>query len=203
MKLAVSHEGVTVTLEAPAAAVIEPRAFDASSVPGAAIVLSRAWDLGAARFDVVCVRAPSRGWVPGLEGAILDGASAKVRAAADLASLAPGPIEPHGDAFEQSFSGQGSTVSARGRHYLGFIAPDRDALACSAVCTAANSTSCDAALASLQLDAHFMAPPAPGLLARTVSFAVAHPRPALASAALVTLAAAALLLHYRPRPRRY
>ena len=179
------------------------RAPSVLPVPGAAVVLSAAWLRGPTRFEVACARAPTRIWVPGLEGVVLDAASATVRRVTELSTLAVTPLGPEGGLERQSFSGQSSDRSAVGRHLLGFLGEARDVVVCTAVCTTSlasrASAGCDAWLESLRVEAAFVNAPAPGWLVRRGFEAAEHPRVAAAGVAAIGLLLCALLLARRPR----
>lgn len=196
--------GITIALQLEdTAQALTPRSFDISTVPRARVVLSRAWQTSEVRIDIACVQAGSTGWVGGLQGALLDGASGKVRAALDLRSLSPAAIVRDGARYRQSFVGEGSGVYARGWHLFGFVSPDRDALLCTAVCSASRATWCEAPLESVRVEARFVEPPAAGLFARAVLGLAHHPWAAFAGCVLFALVVVTLLLRFRPRSQRF
>jgi hypothetical protein len=193
--------GVRIEVELAGARELPPPQFD-PALPGASILLRGAWQSGLARLDLACVTAPARGWLPGLQDTVLDAASAKLREAAGLAELSAGPIARRERYFEQPIEWRGDGVIARGRHVLGFIGAERDALVCSMVCTARAGTSCDEPMSSFRLAADFVNEPEPGFMARAVASVIRAPRLAAATGAGWVIVAVGLLLYFRPRPRR-
>jgi hypothetical protein len=179
--------------------------IDLSTVAGAQLALQRAYSLpNEGSLEVACVRAAADLWVPGLEQAVLAGASAMVRDWAGLSTLEPGAITSVDGHWQQPFEGsvaQPQSRSASGRHVLGFLGPDGDAMICSLVCAAPPpAEQCRELSAGLQVQGALSLPPAPGMIGTTLSFAAAHPPAALSVAAVLVLVVAALIVIRRPRP---
>ncbi|MBM4357616.1 MAG: hypothetical protein FJ096_05840 [Deltaproteobacteria bacterium] len=189
--------------DASAAAAREP---DLSSVPGARLLLSAAWERAGTRSDAACVAVPLPTWLPGLETALLDGASSRARVAAGLDALTPGPVERLGDRISQGFEGRASDVVARGRHVLGFRSGGRELVACTVVCTerrsASSSARCEVDEPQVRVLAAFEAEPSPGLIVRLLLGAAERPRLALGAVGVGLVLVAALLVWRRPRPGR-
>jgi hypothetical protein len=194
--------GLVVSVDLDGAPVtIEPRRLDITMVPGARVTAAVAWQAGRTRLDVVCAQARVPLWVPGLERAVLDGASARVQAELALPNLVARTAIQVGVRHEQPFDADGPEVAVRGRHVFAFVTP-RDAMSCTAVCISALASDCDAATQSLRIDGEFVAPAVSGF-ARMLP--VVAQRPWLAASACLgaALMVVASLLVFRPRPRRF
>ena len=195
--------GLSLTLDIDGARAVAPRPFDTSGVPGLVPVVSGAWLREEARIELVCVSAPTRVWVPGLEQTLLDAASAKARAFAELTSLVVTSNTREGPVVHRGVSGESGERTALGRHVLGFVGPASDVVICTALCSApkgaATSAGCETRLDSLRVEAAFVAAPTPGWLVRRATEAAEHPRVALGGVAAVALVACAVLLFRRPR----
>ncbi len=202
----VAADQVQLAIPLPDGAQEEPTSpVDLSAVPGAKLALQRAYRLpGGGAVELVCATAAADLWVPGLEGAVLAGASAMVRERAGLSALSSEPIESVAGHWQQSFAGsaaQPSPVLASGRHVLGFVGADRDALVCSLVCSAPPPADpCFALSAGLEVRGPLGPPPEPGMGGAMLSWAAAHPLAALLIAGAVGLMVVAQILIRRPRP---
>lgn len=182
-----------------------PTPIDLSALHGAELVVQRAWALPrAGTTEVACVRAPAHLWVPGLEGAVLAGASAKVRERAGLSVLTPGAVEAVDGHWEQSFGGGVSRpdpLVAAGRHVFGFVDDGADGLLCTMICVAPPPAEpCTLLVAGLRIEGELEPPPAPGMAAATLALVAARPRTVLAVGGLFALLVAVILVLRRARP---
>jgi len=200
--------GPTLSLELGASPQIASlRELDLGAVPGASVLLQTCWRLDAAStVELACLQAPASHWVAGLEDAVLDGASAAVRAAGGLAWLEAGSPHPVGDHLEQVFrgagGGSGADRQAAGRHWLGTSGDGSKIVLCTLACESvgADSQSCEQATSGAIGSAFGPLPP-PGAAVRAVTWAVGHPG-TLALLALGLLVLLVALVHrVRPRPR--
>ncbi len=197
--------GVELEVAGDDVRALDPAAPDLSSMPGARLVLAAAWESHGARSDAVCatVRLPT--WVPGLEGAVLDAASAKARSAGRFDALSPGPLARTEEAIEQPFEATSRGTVARGRHVVGFLEEGRALLACTVLCSEPRvedaKARCDGG-SQVRVLAPFVAEPQPGIVVRALLAAAERPRHALVVASLVGLALVAVVLWSRPRPGR-
>ena len=200
---------VGLGLELPAGAIAaDVGPLDLSSAPGAALALHQAWKLAdGGGLELACVHAPASRWIPGLEDAVLGAASAMVRSHTGWGSFSPGDVRPVGGHLEQSFSlpadGPGAAATGTGRHLLGFAGRPPQVVLCSLVCTSsASATAADCAQVAGSVTSHGLgAAPPPGWLASALGWAARSPQLTLGAAGLCALAAVALLLRFRPRPR--
>ena len=112
----------------PHASVERPLELDASAVPGASVLLVKAWSWTGSRLDVACVSGTAALWIDGLEGPLLDAAAAAVSRQLSLANLELSAVEPLDPGYRQRFEADG----IRGVSLLGFH--DGDALMCGVVC---------------------------------------------------------------------
>ncbi|MCC6521464.1 MAG: hypothetical protein IT373_02270 [Polyangiaceae bacterium] len=195
---------VAVSLSLPAdARAAEPTPVDLSVAPGAELGLARAWQLaGGARAELVCVHAPPTRWAPGLERAVLDGATAVARRLAGFATTVPGPVSEADAVVTQPFELAAPGRHALGRHALGFAAPHRTVVLCTVACTERDGGGPCAPLAeSLVLSGSLGPPPEGSLVTRALLWSATHPWPALGGLGLLTLLLAGLVLWRRPRPR--
>lgn len=224
VELRVVDGALRLSLEVPVGAVPrDPAPLDLASAPGATLDAQRAWDFGAGgRLDVACVRARADGalgWVEGLEGAVLDGASAMVRKVGGFATLHPEGPTHEGFAVHQGFHGRtaegDSGAVVEGRHVLGFAGSPPELAVCTVACVEpaplptgaagagpavrAAESSCAAVLEGLDARG-FVEPPPPGTIGRAVAWSLGHPTSAAIAAGLVVVVAIAWLLRRRPRP---
>lgn len=170
----------------PDAVSIAPLRLDVSALSGAEASASRAWQVPGGRLDLSCARADTWAWIDGLEGPLLDGASALARKHLALPSLSPGPITRDGPSWSQPFSGEAMS----GLHLLAFRGDQ--AHLCSIACRGA----CDPPTAAWQ---GISAPPAtPALIAG----AIAHPGATFGVTALLCVAVSVAILYRRPRRPR-
>ena len=190
-----------------------------AAAPGAKVAVHGApLNLAASlRLRALCATAPSDRWAPGVEELVLDRATALARGAVAGAverwEVAPSAWT--GQRFEQRFEASardgGAPIAVRGVHLLGFAGPDRVALLCTALCAepgpdpaarvAAPPGHCAPILDALALEGALAPPPPPSLLARGILQAAEHPAPVAALLGVLAVAAVALLLARRPRPR--
>jgi len=154
--------------------------------------------------------APADGWAPGVEEILLARATQLAREAlpGDPSPLAAGDIAAVGPGFEQRFEGtlrrETEVLAVRGRHWLGFAGDPREAIVCTAICTepqAGAPGSCAGLVAAATQGGTWTEAPPPSLVARTLLLAADHPQAALGVLVAVSLAAAALVIARRPRPR--
>jgi len=190
-------EGVEVALDCPpGSAAREPRPVDLKHIPGAELLLSRAWTLpSTAELQLSCAGMPAALWLDGLEGVVLSGASALTREAAGLSSLTAGAVVKRGERFEQIFEGDAGQLHARGVHSLGFV--DDTALLCTAVCLGPPA-SCDV---EMEVSGSFRPAREASWLMHGLEQAAENPQLAVASASGLVVGLVALILARRPRPR--
>jgi len=203
-----------LTLALPRGARDAPEAalptVDVSAVAGASIALRRAFDGDdGARLYALCARAPSDRWAPGLEELVLERANAIARGALDgeVERFAAHTIEPVAGRFEQRFEGalrrDARALTVAGKHVLGFAGEARDAVLCTVMCTAPaqDAPRCEALIEAAQASGRWTEAPPPSLLIRSILLAANHPEGTLGVAGAMAIAACALLLARRPRPR--
>jgi hypothetical protein len=201
MSMSICHaapiEGVEVALDCPpGSSAREPRPVDLTHIPGAELLLSKAWTLpSTAELQLSCAGMPASLWLDGLEGVVLSGASALTREAAGLSSLTAGAVVKRGERFEQSFEGQTGQLHARGVHSLGFV--DGTALLCTAVCVGPPSN-CNV---DMKVSGAFRPARQSSWVMHGLEHAAEHPQLAVASASGLAIALVALILARRPRPR--
>ncbi|MBI4955625.1 MAG: hypothetical protein HY908_26640 [Myxococcales bacterium] len=207
MKLAVALGGrteVAVSLSVPSdARAAQPTPVDLSVAPGAELGLARAWELAdGARAELLCVHAPATRWAPGLERAVLDGATAVARRLAGFPTSVPGPVSEAEAVVAQPFELAAPGRHALGRHALGFAAPDQTVVLCTVACTEPDAGGpCALVADSLVLSGSLGPPPEGSLVTRALFWSATHPWPALAGLGLLTLLFFTLVLWRRPRPR--
>jgi hypothetical protein len=172
--------GVVLRTSIPATATpLTPR--DIASIRGVTLEHAASFTWGdAERADIACASASDAWWVGGLEGAVLDAASALVRSQLDLAAITPRAIERDGHGYRQSYRAE----AIRGAHVLGFH--DGRVL----LCTVSSTTEIDVALQGAS-----SAEPEGAL-----SVALRHPSACIALGSALVLLAAAWILRRRPRP---
>ncbi|WP_437589455.1 hypothetical protein [Sorangium sp. So ce1000] len=206
--------GLELRLSLPAGARDVPKealpAIDVSAIAGAKVTLVRGIEADGLSLRAVCVTAPSRQWVTGLEELVLDRASGLVRAGLGVGidRWEAGPIHALSQRFEQAFEGAGRAgaraVAIRGRHVLGFAGSERDAALCSLACVEpaqGAGARCGALLGATEIEGAFVAPPEPGLLARAIFLAAEQPLAATSALGVLAAAGVTVLLARRPRPR--
>lgn len=185
--------GLELTLALPSEAqAVAPPAVDLGVAPGFSLAAAQAWRWPEGEAQAICVTAEAWFWAPGLEGPVLDAASALARKTLALPTLAPDAIRPgSGPPFEQNYRGAATT----GRHWLGFRG-DR-VVVCSLSC-GGDSLAC----ARLRDDATMTseAAPPPGVILAAATDLAARPRATALGAALIAVGVAALVLWRRPRP---
>lgn len=139
---------------------------------------------------VACATRPAPLWVARLEPIVLDGMTGMVRRHLSVEGVQADASLRTDTTVTQSFKADGLV----GRHTVGFV-DTSTLLACTTVCEA--SSSCDAVLDEVQLEAGFVARE-PKLAERVVGTALQHPREAVALVLLLLLAVATRLLVKRP-----
>lgn len=168
----------------------EAPTIDMGVAPGATQLLSAGWEGEGVTLAALCVGGDAALWAPGLEGAVLDAASALARKTLRLPTLTSGPITA-GPPFEQRYSGEATS----GRHWLGFH--DGRAVVCSLSCRGETGR-CGALVERASMASEALPPPGP--LLRTATSMAAHPRVTAVGLAVVALLVAGLVLWRRPRP---
>ncbi|MBN4059197.1 hypothetical protein JYT22_00935 [Endomicrobium sp. AH-315-J14] len=183
----------------------EPVAVDLSSVPGARLVAAHAWtlDQSGSVYQLNCVAASSAPWVTGLEGAVLDGATALMRKAAGLDYAMAGPVETNGHAFERAFSGSDSGRHALGRHWLGFTEGGAELVLCSGVCLGSSEAICQEHGSGFLIDGQVSPPPPRGWFGQLVAGGLGRPEMSYLALALTGIAVASVLLKRRPTRWRW
>jgi hypothetical protein len=172
----------------------ETHEVDVSVVPGASVSAHHAWTGTDAQVELVCATAGAGPWIPGLEGAVLHGATGLVRSRAGLSSVRAGEVAHDSHGFGQRFTGDGLS----GRHLLGFADGGDVAFLCTAVCRGGG---CERVLDSLHLAGELASPPERGALVRLLSEVGDRPTAALGVGAAAIAGAIAIVLWRRPRPR--
>lgn len=206
--------GLGLRLALPAGASDAPKealpAIDVSAIAGAKVTLLRGVEADGLSLRAVCVTAPSRQWVTGLEELVLDRASGLMRGGLGVAieRWEAGPIHAQSQRFEQAFEGAGRAgaraVVIRGQHVLGFAGSEHDAALCSLAClepAQGTGARCSALLGATAFEGTFVAPPEPGLLVRTIFLAAEQPLATTAAFGVLAAAGVTVLLARRPRPR--
>jgi len=204
--------GVSLALEVPAGAVREPDdalpVIELPGLPGAWTAARLGYRSGPLTLRTACLAAPASGWAPGVEEIVLGRASQLARGALDgeVTRFDVGQAARSGPRFEQRFVGtlrRGKDVfSVHGRHWLGFAGDPRAAIACTEVCTEpVAGHACEALVSAADAQGAWLDAPPPGLVASAVLLSAHHPREAAGVLAAASIAAVALLLWRRPRPR--
>ena len=182
-------EGLELAIPLPA----EARSSVATEVdlgvaPGLSLAEAEAWRWPGSEAQVTCVVASAWFWTPGLEGPVLDAASAISRKTLALPTLHPEAIRP-GPPFEQNYSSD----DTKGRHWLGFHGDD--VVVCSLTCRGD-------ACASLRDGAQMTSdePPEPGAILSAATSLAARPRSTALAVSLLVVGVAAIVLWRRPRP---
>ena len=214
VELSAVDGALRLTLQLPegaSSAVAAP--LDLSAAPGVAVDVRRAWQFsGDGRVELACVRAAADRWVEGLEGAVLDGASATVRKLGGFASITPAGAVRAGLAVQQDFSGRTADgeigAALHGKHVLGFTGAPHQVALCTVTCVTPraeqaqqpSTVPCEHTAATLEVRGFVEAPP-PGIVSRALGWTAAHPMLVGVGTAMVVLLGVALLLRRRPRPR--
>jgi hypothetical protein len=207
---------VRLRLSLPEGSLAEPDAdlpaIDVSSIPGAALLLRRGYrGQDSTTLRVVCAGAPSDRWAPGVEELIMGRVNGVVHGAlpGDVEVFEATPLHATGARFEQGFLAKvarpgGGSLSAHGRHTLGFAGEARSAVLCTVVClepSAPEGGQCAARIAASSLEGAFTEAPPPSLLIRAILLAAERPLAMLGFAVAVALALITLVLARRPKPR--
>jgi hypothetical protein len=192
-----------VALRAPAGArEVEARELDLSVAPGARPLLQHAWQADAARIDLLCVAAEPSVWIDDLAPNVLSAATAVARDSAALGRANEGVVEYRGRRWTRGFELGDGDARIVGRHVLGFVGDDPELTLCTIACGGpAAAVPCAEIVASMRVEATFVAPPTPGIGLRLAHWAGGHPRGAASIGACLALLIAAVLLWRRPRPR--
>jgi hypothetical protein len=185
--------------------------IDVSNLPGAWIAARRGYRSEVATLRVCCAAAPASGWATGVEEIVLARATQLARGTlgGEITRFTVGESAVVGPRFEQGFEGavrHGDEVLAvRGRHWLGFAGEDpRDAIVCTLACTeseAATPGICAGLLAAATPVGAWVEAPPPSVVARALLLGAERPREAAGLLFVASLAAAALVIARRPRPR--
>jgi hypothetical protein len=172
------------------------------------VLVQRGYADGRVTLRAVCAAAPAGGWAPGIEEIVLGRATQLARQALPGAAsrFSASEAVSVGTRFELRFEAtlgpEGGILSARGRHWLGFAGEPREGLLCTVACTEpAPGTACEPLLASAAPSGTWLDPPPPNLAARALLLAATSPWEAALALAVASLAAAAVILARRPRPR--
>ncbi len=204
--------GITLRLALPEGAAPLPDAalpfVDVSTLPGARVPLRLGFaGAGGVELHAVCAAAPSDRWAPGVEELVLGRATAIAEGAlGEVERFEAREIARAGPRFEQRFEAfarrGGEPRRAIGKHVLGFAGEAREALLCTAACSEPRGGDrCAPLVESAQVEGAFSSAPPPSLLVRGVLLAAEHPGPAAVIVGAATIAAIALVLARRPRPR--
>jgi len=179
--------------EAPTASLAP---LDVSKLPGAVLVSRRAFEKGTDAVHAGCARAPSDRWVDGIQGVLFERATALALRAASVTPSALAPVESESTdrVFRQRLEGRIDDRPLSVEHALFFVGARRDVELCTVVAVGAPRP-------RLEVSGKLEAPPAPGLLLRTLVGSAEHP--VVAGTALAVLGAliVALVLWRRPRTR--
>jgi hypothetical protein len=204
--------GASLALRVPEGALPEPDealpTLDVSGLPGAWIAARRGYRDGGLTLRAVCVAAPSDAWAEGVEEIVLGRASQLARGAlgGEVTRFEVGEAKLVGPRFEQGFDGDvdrgGEALAARGRHWLGFAGEARDALVCTVACVEpAGARACKALVDAAAPVGSWTGAPPPSLAARALVLGASMPYAAAGVVAVLSVAAVAVVLARRPRPR--
>lgn len=197
----------------PEGAVAEPQgalpAVNLGGLPGVAVALRVGHRGPDATLRVLCATGPSRGFAPGVEGLLLGRASqiARVAVASEVTRFDAAEAIVVGPRVEQRFSARARTqegpVDVEGRHLFGFAGGARDAVLCTVLCTEREGSGrCAPLVEAARAEGAWLAAPPPSLWVRGILEGAAHPQAAMTMMGAATIAAAALVIARRPRPRR-
>jgi hypothetical protein len=178
-------------------------------LPGVRVVLRVGHRGPQATLRVLCAAGPSRGFAPGVEGLLLGRASqiARGAVAGEVTRFDAAEALVAGPRFEQRFSAsarsEAGPVAVEGRHLLGFAGEARDVVLCSLLCAEREGGGrCAPLVEAARAEGAWLAAPPPSLWVRGILLGAEHPQAALMMLGAVTIAAAALVVARRPRPRR-
>lgn len=150
-----------------------------------------------------CVATPIPGWVEEMRATVNRRTVALTSASAER--LIGGPVEVHNQndylSLRRTDAPAGTPHAALARTFVGFT--DHQVSTCFALCgspDARPSRACDALVLGAQLEGS-MRPPPPGVFLGALQWAVQHPSPALASGGALVLAASAIAVAFRRKPR--
>ncbi|MEQ9322591.1 MAG: hypothetical protein RIF41_25720, partial [Polyangiaceae bacterium] len=129
-------------------------------------------------------------WTPGLEGPVLDAASAITRKTLALPTLHPEAVRP-GPPFEQDYN----VADIRGRHWVAFH--DEQVVACSLTCRG-DAEGCERVRDGATMTSE--ATPEPGPILSAATTLAAAPRITGLGFGLVAVEVSAAILWRRPRP---
>lgn len=173
-----------------------------AGVAGAVLVARRGFTDGRETLRVACVRAASDRWAPGVEGLVLDRASAlakgTVPAIERWSTSSPTMIA---GSFEQTLEGRGEHQHAVIHHVLGFVGPEHAAVLCTTTCAGPDLGSCVVRAEATRALGAFVGPPAPSLWVRAILAAAGRPHEAAGLGVALAFMAVGLVLWRRPRPR--
>jgi hypothetical protein len=203
------HAGTSLRLALPAGVEREPDAalpaVSLGGLPGVSVALRAGFRGPDATLRVLCASAPSRGYAPGVEGFLLARASQIARAAipAETTRFDAAEAREVGPRVEQRFSAGARDLAAEGRHLFGFAGPGRDAVLCTVLCTEREGGArCAPLVEAARAEGAWLAAPPPSLWVRAILAGAEHPQAATLMVGAATIAAAALVIARRPRPRR-
>lgn len=205
--IAGTHLVVRVPAQATPIAPLDLSAIDVSGLKGATIPLSVGFRRDALTLRTACVTAPSQGFVPGVEGLVLERATAIATATiGGVLHVTTKDPEVVDRRFEQRFEGtvqrEPEALSLQGRHWMGFAGSARDAVVCTIVCTEPSSlSSCRGLVEGARAEGAWMEAPPPSMVVRGIFYGAAHPGVAGAIGGAVLLFSTALVIARRPRPR--
>lgn len=181
---------------------VELPPVELAGVVGATLVARRGFTDGVEILRVACVRAPSGRWAPGVEGLVLDRATAMAKETLPPLERwsATAPTSTAGR-FEQTLQGRSVDRHAVLRHVLGFIGSERDAVLCTTTCVAPQTGSCAERVARTSAHGAFVEAPPVNLWVQTILFAATKPYEAAGWGAALLVMVVSAVLWRRPRPR--
>jgi hypothetical protein len=170
---------------------------------GAVVVVQRGYVREGEVLRIACVRAPSDRWAPGVEGLVLDRATALAkRTMVAIDEWSASTITPVEDRFEQTLVGRGEQKHAAIRHVLGFVGQDHAALLCTTTCSSPKKASCIGRVEQTRALGAFVEPPPVHLWVQSILLVANRPYEMAVIGAFLTMMLVGLILWRRPRPRQ-
>lgn len=199
-------DGAALAVEASTLAREESAAelppLELAGIAGVTLVARRGFTDGQETLRVACLRAPSDRWAPGLEGLVLDRASALAKQTVPtIDRWSASSVTPLAGRFEQTLEGRGDHAHGAIHHVLGFVGPEHDAVLCTTTCVGDESGSCVARVQATRALGAFVPPPAPSVWVRAILAAASRPHEAAGLGVALVVMAVGVVLWRRPRPR--
>jgi hypothetical protein len=176
--------------------------LELAGIAGVTLIARRGFTDGRETVRVACLRAASDRWAPGVEGLVLDHASALAKKTLPTVERwSVSSVTPVADRFEQTLEGRSEHQRAAIHHVLGFVGPEHDAVLCTTTCVGPEAGSCVARVEATRALGAFVAPPAPSLWVRAILAAATRPHEAAGLGVALVFMAIGVVLWRRPRPR--